>query len=201
MYRLPALPATVLQDAIEQAERALLLELFHMRTAEFILANAAQPPATTLLSGSGGVGWRWRDVAVPFITARIRWGVAGYTDAEGGRGSEQFAAGWAVEGMVERFRDALEDVARRYWQGMAEVVAVGATTITVQPPAEAVAWARAGMDVKVWAVGQVVSTSVVNVTATTLELDWSTGPAMTVGEKVYYQYSLRTRPRARVLWT
>lgn len=191
MYRLPAGVATTdVQAAVEQVETALLRDLFEDDTANLILAAPAQPPATTLAAGTGGLEVPWRELALPWALQALRFGLVGQ-GIPTPRDSAEPVYDHTPRGRRRLFRLRLQRVREQYWQGQGVVTSTSATTLTLQIPALSIQWLRTGMSVEVN--GEPVS--VVSTTALDVDLNLPSFP-VNVGDTLRFLIPLKLRKHA-----
>lgn len=149
-YRIPTgVPAADITAAIQQGDMALLREVFEEDTAVFIAAAPAQPPASTLQAGIGGLNFRWSEASVPAIYARTTWGVTGMGATVGKtKNTTRESPGHLIAAVVLNLLRVLIErlifVSRTYWTGDGTVVNVTPTTVDITLPVPSWEWLRAG---------------------------------------------------------
>jgi hypothetical protein len=197
MVRLPAgVSATDVAAALRQLDESLLFELFDRSTADFIIADLANPPATTLQAGAGGLGRRWGELGRAWAASSLHFAVAGsgvQTQANKNFSSALAAhLAWAAAtAEVESMRERLQAVARTYWAGEATVTNVlSATFLELSLPTQAWQWLRVGSALAVRGQdGQVVALPAPG----TVQVQVASTAGFVVGSTVYYQIKLKLR--------
>jgi len=139
-YRIPAGIQNDFVDAtLWENDKLLLNEFFDNETRAFILNDMGNPPATTLINGSGGLFYKWVEVALPFYFSNTNFAIIGWNFDQKSYLAVHHAS---IFGNIELFRKQLDKVKNIYWHTFAKVIDV--TQRLLELNKNSVAWLRVG---------------------------------------------------------
>jgi len=142
-YRIPAgIPNDVIEATLLENDKLLLNDFFDNETRAFILDDMTNPPATTLINGSGGLFYKWAEVALPFYFSNTNFSIIGWNFDQKNYLAMHSAS---IFGNIELFRKQLDKVKNIYWHTFAKVLDTSQRKLELNK--NSVAWLRVGTPV------------------------------------------------------